>query len=58
MITRSGSTIRSMIRALRVLGAPLEHEIERLDDLLHGLMEFRFAWVLALEVGEEGASVG
>ena len=39
MMTRSGSTMRSMISRAAVFGPALEHEIERLDDLLHGLVE-------------------
>ena len=31
-----------------VLGTTLEHEVERLDDFLHGLMELRLAGFLAL----------
>ena len=53
MITRSGSTMRSRILACAVLGVPLEHEGQRLDDLLDGLVELGLGRVLGLDVGHQ-----
>ena len=39
IITRSGSTMRSRIFALREIRAPLDDEVEALEHLLHRLVE-------------------
>ena len=41
MMTRSGSQIRSRMPGLLEVGVALEHGLERLEDLPHGLMELR-----------------
>ena len=52
-MTRSGSVMRSRMRAEMYSGMPLQHEAQRLEHFLHRLMEFRLGWVLGLHQGHD-----
>ena len=47
-MTRSGSVMRSRMLRRDVFRMALQHEAQRIEYFLDGLMEFRFGWVLGL----------